>query len=297
MQQVAARDFASAQPVDPRQLPVAIPALRRKALIRFGHVWVLHRTALLQGMVAVFAVAGIVGLFQARDALWTAGETVYRMVQGEFAAAGFGVDRIEVSGQALTRDEDIAAILALSSGGSTLTFDVQKVATSLNWLGAVQSATVRKVYPDKVTIDIIEKVPVLRWRTGNSSWLVDGAGTPIARDPGYYSDLPLVVGDGAADDAISMLNSLNRHPSLKKDLAAISRIGDRRWDLIYYTGLRVQLPEQGVAQALAQLDRYQRDFTLLDRDVTLIDLRVEGMLALKPAVRESAEAEKKKKKP
>jgi cell division protein FtsQ len=295
LQQVAARDFASAQPIDPRQLPVAIPALRRKALISVGHVWVLHRKAVLQGVAAVCALVGIVGLYQARDALWTAGETLYRMVQGEFAAAGFGVERIEVSGQNLTRDEDIAAIMALSSGGSTLTFDVQQVATRLNWLSAVESATVRKVYPDKITIDIVEKVPVLRWRMGDSAWLVDGNGAPIAKDPGYYTDLPLVVGDGAADDAIIMINTLNRYPALKRDLAALSRIGDRRWDLIYYTGLRVQLPEQGVAQALAQLDHYQRDYKLLDRDVTQIDLRVQGLVAMKPAVREDAEDEKKKK--
>jgi cell division protein FtsQ len=297
LQQVAARDFASAQPVDPRQLPVVIPALGRRALVGVGHVWVLHRRVVLQGVAAVLALAGIVGLYQARDALWVAGETVYRMVQGEFAAAGFGVERIEVSGQTLTRDEDIAAIMALSSGGSTLTFDVQKVANRLNWLSAVESATVRKVYPDKITIDLVEKQPLLRWRIGDATWLVDGSGAPIARDPGYYAELPLVVGDGAADDAIIMINTLNRYPALKRDLAALSRIGDRRWDLIYYTGLRVQLPEQGVAQALAQLDNYQRDFTLLDRDVTLIDLRVPGMVALKPAVREDAEDEKKKKKP
>ena len=63
--------------------------------------------------------------------------------------------------------------------------------------------------------------------------------------------------------------------------AALSRVGDRRWDLIFYSGLRVQLPESGVAQALVQLDQYQADDQLLDRDVTVIDLRVPGMLSLK----------------
>jgi cell division protein FtsQ len=84
-----------------------------------------------------------------------------------------------------------------------------------------------------------------------------------------------------------MVNSLNRYQLLKKDLAALSRIGDRRWDLIYYSGLRVQLPELGVAQALERLESYQRDYALLDRDVTLIDMRVEGVLALKPTVRDA----------
>ena len=55
----------------------------------------------------------------------------------------------------------------------------------------------------------------------------------------------------------------------------------------------MQLPEQGVAQALSRLEMYQRDHALLDRDVTLIDLRVPGVVSVKPAMRED-EGDKKK---
>ena len=91
-----------------------------------------------------------------------------------------------------------------------------------------------------------------------------------------------MIGEGAADDAVPMVRILSRHATLQNQLAALSRIGDRRWDLIYRNGLRVQLPENGVAQALDQLDMYQADYALLDRDVTLIDLRVQGIVTLKP---------------
>jgi cell division protein FtsQ len=134
---------------------------------------------------------------------------------------------------------------------------------------------------------------------GDAVYLVDGAGEAIAKDPGTYPELPLVVGLGAADDALIMIQALDRHANLKQDLAAISRIGDRRWDLIYYSGLRVQLPELGVAQALQKLDNYQQWFQILDRDVTLIDLRVPGFVALKPgeaAKAQMAEAAKQSKK-
>jgi cell division protein FtsQ len=78
-----------------------------------------------------------------------------------------------------------------------------------------------------------------------------------------------------------MIHALDKYPALTEDLAALSRIGERRWDLIFYSGLRVQLPENGVAQALVQLDQDQRDSQLLDRDVTVIDMRVPGMVSLK----------------
>jgi cell division protein FtsQ len=92
-----------------------------------------------------------------------------------------------------------------------------------------------------------------------------------------------VIGDGAADDALVMIKALDRFETLKYDLVALSRIADRRWDLIYDTGLRVQLPEMGVGPALQQLETLQSLYALLDRDVTVIDLRVPGLVALKPA--------------
>jgi cell division protein FtsQ len=61
----------------------------------------------------------------------------------------------------------------------------------------------------------------------------------------------------------------------------LSRIADRRWDLIYRNGMRVQLPEMGVAQAFAALDDYQKQYALLDRDLSLIDLRVSGTLVVR----------------
>lgn len=288
MQQVGAEHFATAKPstVDPRKFPVPVEQIRRTAIVRLGHAWVLHRRLILKAAAALLALLALFGLYQVRDTLFAAGETVVAMIQGEFAAVGFGITRIDISGQKLTSDADISTIVALSSGASTLTFDVQKVQARLGWLQAVESATVRKIYPDRITIDIVEKEPKLRWRIGDWTYLVDATGTAIARDPGNYADLPLVVGDGANDDALIMVNALERHTTLRQNLAALSRIGDRRWDLIYYTGLRVQLPEHGVAQALDRLEMYHRDYALLDRDVTLIDLRVPGLVALKPAQRD-----------
>jgi cell division protein FtsQ len=96
-----------------------------------------------------------------------------------------------------------------------------------------------------------------------------------------------------------MIRTLERYPAITRDLAALSRIGDRRWDLIFYSGLRVQLPENGVAQALVQLDTYQATAQLLERDVTVIDLRVPGMVSLKLgelAIKAREDAAKAKKK-
>ena len=111
MQQVAASPLASAQAVDPRQLPVPLQRLSRNALIGMGHVWVLHRGVVIRLVAALMVILTAVGVYQARDAFMAAGNAAYNFVQGEFAAAGFGIRGIEITGQRLSSDAHVAALM------------------------------------------------------------------------------------------------------------------------------------------------------------------------------------------
>ena len=126
MQQVGAKSFANAQPVDPRQFPVIIPH-SRTALVRATHLWVLHRRLIVRIAGAILALLAIVGVYQLKDAIGSAAMTGYRFVQGEFAAVGFGIDRIEITGQTLTADRDIITLLIDAAEGR---LTVRKLADS-----------------------------------------------------------------------------------------------------------------------------------------------------------------------
>ncbi len=302
MQQVGAKGFADAQLVDPRQLPVPLSDISRRARVNLGYAWVLHRKVMVRAVAAAIALGGIVGAYEARQAITDGAVALYSFAQGEFARAGFGITKINITGQSLTSEATILEALALDPNISTLSFDADAALARVKAISTIKSASIRKTYPGELNVTIEEKVPMARWRIGDATYLVDENGGPVALDNGSFRELPLVVGEGAADDAIVMIRTLDRYPAITRDLAALSRIGDRRWDLIFYTGLRVQLPEKGVAQALAQLDMYQATDQLLDRDVMVIDLRVPGMVSLKLgelALKERAAAAKapKKKKP
>ncbi len=280
MQQVGAKGFADAQLVDPRQLPVPIADISRRARVNFSHAWILHRKLMLQAAAAGIALVAIVAAYEAREAIGAGVMNLYGIAQGEFARAGFGIDKINITGQSLTSEATILTALGLSPGTSTVTFDADAALARIEAIPSVKSAAIRKKYPGELIVTIEEKEPMARWRIGDATYIVDEFGQPVARDDGSFRELPLVVGEGAADDAIVMVRTLDRYPAITRELAALSRIGDRRWDLIFYSGLRVQLPENGVAQALQQLDMYQTTDQLLDRDVTVIDMRVQGMVSL-----------------
>jgi len=153
-------------------------------------------------------------------------------------------------------------------------------------LPAIADVNIRKVYPSRLIVEVSEVRPVARWRIDGVTFVIDGAGNQIADASPLDEALPLVIGDGAADDARAMITALQPYPDLKRDLVALSRIGDRRWDLIYQTGLRVRLPEKGLDEALVQLQNAQTLERLLDRDLVLIDMRVAGQMALRLARRD-----------
>ena len=299
MQQVGARGFADAQLVDPRKLPAPLSDLSRRARVNLGYTWILHRKIMVRAAAAGIALLGIVGIYQARDLVVAGAQSGVALAQSELVKAGFGLSKITITGQSLTSEAAIFAALALDPQTLTMSFDADAALARIEAISSIKSASIRKTYPGELDVVVEEKIPMARWRIGDATYLVDENGSPVAQDDGNFRELPLVVGEGAADDAIVMIRTLNRHPDITADLAALSRIGDRRWDLIFYSGLRVQLPETGVPQALAQLSMYQSSGQLLDRDVTVIDMRVPGSLSLKlgeVALEERAAAAKAKKK-
>ncbi|WP_052715786.1 cell division protein FtsQ/DivIB [Devosia chinhatensis] len=287
MQQVKSEAFlAGAQMVHPRALPVPARSPHRRIANRVNRAFVLHGRLIRRALMAMALTAAAVAVYQVREPIGVMAATVGDLAQGNFAQAGLAIGEISISGQTLTSEQSIFDALGIAPHTSTLGFDVEEARQRIADLPAVASVTVRKTYPGDVTVNITEKEAVARWRVDGVTFLIDGRGEQIGEDGGAYGELPLVIGDGAADDALVMIRALDMVPQLQDGLVALSRIADRRWDMIYDTGLRVQLPEQGVAQALQRLVAYQNDYQLLDRDVAIIDLRIDTVVAIRPNITE-----------
>jgi cell division protein FtsQ len=283
LQQVGAKAFATASLVDPGKLPAFISYPRRRRMISVRHIWVLHRQRLLQAMAGLVCLAAVGGVFVARDKIGEEGAALYQLGLAKVAHSQFAISRISISGQAITSERDIMGALGIQPQTSMLNFDVDAARVALEGLPAISEATVRKVYPDRLYINVTERVPVARWRLDGTTYDIDPTGAKIGVDDGSAAQLPLVIGDDAGDDAMVMIRAMDQAITLKSGLVALSRIADRRWDMIYKSGLRVQLPEQGVAQALTQLRALESKYQLLDRDISLIDLRVPGIAAVEPS--------------
>jgi cell division protein FtsQ len=286
LQQIGRGAKSSVIAVDPRRGYIAPRRAGSRALAPLNRQWILHRQIIIRVLAALLCAAVIAIAFQARGGIMLGVQNLSHVLQGEFAEAGLGVEEITITGQALTGEKQVLEMLGLDAKTSILGFDAGAARERLMALPAITEAHVRKIYPNQIEVALVEKQPVARWRLDGVTSVIDGAGTKIGVAQTVDDKLPLIIGAGAGDDATIILRALERYPDIAQGIAALSRLADRRWDMIYKSGLRVRLPEHGVAQALKTLNTYQVQDQILDRDVSVVDMRVHNVMSVRPITRE-----------
>jgi cell division protein FtsQ len=213
---------------------------------------------------------------------------------------GFRIEAIVVTGQVELTTEEIIDAVGLDATHSLVFLDANVARDQLLALPLVESASVRKFYPDRVEIAVTERKPYAVWQHEGSFAVISADGTSIdsARD-GRFSHLPLVVGEGADAASPEFLPLLAKFPAIAKKTYGAVRIGDRRWNLRLVNGFDVKLPDENVETALAKLDGMIRDGNIMSRDLVSIDLRDEArtLVRLSPEAAKAAnEASAKAKK-
>jgi cell division protein FtsQ len=206
--------------------------------------------------------------------------------------AGLRVDEIQIDGlKRMDKMTVYAQALDQDSRAMPLV-DLALVRERLIKFPWIQDAQVSRKLPNTLRILIVERQPAAVWQNHGRLMLVDASGValePVSREA--MPDLPLLIGDGANTREPARARLLEAAPALKPLVKAASWIGNRRWDLTFTTGERLQLPEgeREAAVALrkfAELDGAQR---LLGKGTIRFDMRVPGnMVMQRPVAAQSA---------
>ncbi len=229
---------------------------------------------LLVGFIAAFWAGGYVGLLT---------ERVDRAFRGTLVSAGLDIERLTLKGRRDTAMEDIEAAVGPVIGSSLLHFDLDAARARVEGLGWVRSAAVMRLYPDTVHVSIRERVPAAVWQLTGNLHLIDDNGVIIRQVGAYeYSSLPLIVGAGAPQAASNVLKALAGHEEIEEKVAALVRVGERRWNLRLRNKLDVKLPEEGLEDALEALAIIQAAHGTLDQDLEYIDLRDRERVIVRP---------------
>jgi cell division protein FtsQ len=190
-------------------------------------------------------------------------------------AAGFRIGELSVAGTRQLTKTDILAGAGVSARTSLLFLDVEHARARLKTSPWIAEASVRKIYPDRLQIDITERDAFALWQRDGKIHVVAADGTVLAPlGDARFAALPLVVGPGAERKAKDFLAVLDRYPGIREQVRASILVGDRRWNLKLKNGIDIRLPEANVAGALDTLAALDRDKQLLTRDITAVDLRL-----------------------
>lgn len=213
-------------------------------------------------------------------------------------AVGLGLDKITISGIARLGEAELLAAAGISSRNSLAFLNVERVRRRLLAEPFIQSAEVRKLYPNELSIRIVEREPYALWQLNGELYVVAADGTQVEqmRDRSLV-DLPLVVGEGANLKAADYVALLDAAGPLRPKIRAGMLISGRRWTLKMVNGLDIRLPEEGAAAAVQRLVRLDREAGLLNKDVLTVDLRIPDRVVLRlteEAVAARTEGAKKK---
>lgn len=188
--------------------------------------------------------------------------------------AGFKVAEIVATGRNQTQPETILKVIGVKIGDPIFNLDLAATKTALETLPWVETATVLRRLPGKILIDITERTPAALWQNNKQFYLIDKNGHVLdVHIQNEFKDLPLIVGSDAPEAVSDILMLLTAEPEISKRLDAATRIGGRRWDLKLKNGIDIKLPEENIGFALRRLSARQREANLLDRDISIVDLR------------------------
>ena len=234
----------------------------------------------MMALCGVLAVLVLLGALFASGVIGRSIRAVNRTTDAITADAGFGISEIHITGNRRTPNSQVLEVLGMKPGQSIFSADVWQARNRLAHLEWIATAEVHRRYPDAIFVTLVEKRPFALWQAPADAhgeapiWVVERNGKLITgHDVEKFRRLPKLAGVGAPAAAADLVDAVATHRAIAARIALYARQSERRWNLILDDGVVVQLPETGWQKELDALEHLIIDGSILERDVTQIDLR------------------------
>lgn len=195
----------------------------------------------------------------------------------------FMVELLAIEGASESVAEHIREIFPYDLPASSFDLDLEHVRGLIEGLPAVARTDVHIRQGGVLMAEIVEREPVVLWRTRDGLGAVDVEGVVVSDvfSRGDRADLPLIAGEGADRLVPEALEVLRAAAPLEPRLRGLVRIGERRWDVVLDRDQRILLPEANPVQALERVLVLNDVHDMLARDLVVVDLR----LSERPTIR------------
>lgn len=195
---------------------------------------------------------------------------------------GLGITEIALAGERHVGRAQILKTAGITGRSSLLFLDASEVRARLLENPWIEQATVLKLYPGRLRLDIKERQPFALWQKAGVISVIAEDGTVLETHVAQqFASLPLVVGEGAERAAPELLALVARYPAIAHRVGAAVFVAERRWNLHLNDGVEVLLPDDNPERALQALADLDRTKNLFSRDITVIDLRLSDRVTVR----------------
>lgn len=205
--------------------------------------------------------------------------------QNRLMDMGFVVSRVDVMGEGRLNEQDVLKAVNVRPGDYFFGVDLETAQRRTESLPWVESAVVRRLWPNRIVVQLVENQPYAVWQNAGELNLIKSTGdviAPVSAKASFPSDLLHVVGKGAGENAQILDTQIREWPGLRAKTVSAIYVSELRWDIMIEGGVKVKLPQRNIDQALARLAKLQRATQILDRQVSEIDLRLPNRITILP---------------
>jgi len=238
----------------------------------------VHRP--MMALCSLLVVLVLLGALFASGVIGRTYHAIGRGIDTITADAGFGISEIHITGNRRTPYRQVLEVLGMKPGQSIFSADLWRARGRLARLEWIASAEIHRRYPDAIFVTLVEKRPFALWQAPVDAkgeapiFVVERNGGPItSHDLEKFRRLPKLAGAGAPEAAADLVDAVAAHRAIAARIAVYQRVSKRRWNLILDDGVVVEMPEIGWQKQLDALEHLIIDGSILERDVTQIDLR------------------------
>ena len=254
---------------------------RKKAKLRMKH---LKRRGMMIGAVVTVAYVGIGGWWLHHSGRL---ERAVEVASGAWwnltANAGFELKQVYLNGRQHADPGVVKAALDVHPGEPIMQLDLAAIQKRLEAIPEVKSAQLTRELPGNLRVSLSERVPAAMWQHAGGRMLVDADGVVLAGEKyPNAGQLPLIVGEDAPKHVQEFTALLDEVPSLRQEVEAAVRVGDRRWNVQMKRGITVMLPEHDPAAAWQRFAALVQKDALFTKSIRSVDMRLEDRVFIMP---------------
>ncbi len=277
------RDGAPPRPPE-RPGPRRDPAPSRIAY-RLHRLWLTpsYRRLLRYGL-PMAVVVGALGAYFGNAERRAEVVAKYHQIQREIETRPeFMVNMVSIDGASPPLAQAIRQSLGLSLPISSFDLNLPALRGKVEALDAVANADLEVGAGGVLQVTIVQRKGAIVWRSGDGVEMLDATGHRVAGlvDRDARADLPLIAGAGADAAVPQALALLKAAGSLRPRIRGLVRVGERRWNVVLDRDQVIKLPETRPIEALERVLALDHAQKLLERDITVVDMRNEA----RPTVR------------